>query len=377
MMSTERLKNIHRKEQNQRKFVCVMNDVAKTQQELYQGYIEKEKHEAAQKSDKAIVVTKRNLVRQRVLKKCMKTQREEVERNNSKKIFGQYHGVPVEQIAGQIDTFLENNHPKIRRRQQINELFQTGYSKGAILDHETVQNKVHDYFERPLVEIQHIESPEEKEEKKLLNSTFPVLSKSFYTGNFRSYNHSPVKDIEYSELEKDIREDKSEDKLFVKRKVSKFLSEDVPDDVSVQSETPVNSLITRAGRIRPLTLPPIKIGTDSEVPTRQPKQKPDCISELIDRIHKAKDIREKEIKIKKERRTKRLQHERVFGVGNSQADTSNSSSDQQDGIFSDWDNNPWRKDKKELANKKTKEQGKHTNGRGLKLPPINVSIIKK
>jgi hypothetical protein len=376
-MSTERLKIIHRKEQNQRKFVCVMNDVAKTQQDLYQGYIDKEKQEAAQKSEKAIVVTKRNLVRQKVLKKCMKNQREEVEKQNSKKIFGQYHGVPVEHIAGQIDTYLENNHPKIRRRRHIDDLFQAGYSTGAILDHETVQNKVQDYFERPLVEIQHIESPEEKEEKKLLNTTFPVLSKSFYTGNFRTCNHSPVKDIENSELEKDIREEQSEDKLFVKRKVSKFLREDVPDDVSVQSETPVNSLITRARRIRPLTLPPIKIGTDSEVPNKHPKQKPDCITELIERIHRAKDSREKEMKIKKERRTKRLQHERVFGVGSSTADTSYSSSDQHEGIFNDWDNNPWRKDKKDIANAKTKEQETRTNRKGLKLPPINVSALKK
>ncbi|XP_053381333.1 uncharacterized protein LOC128549105 [Mercenaria mercenaria] len=372
MMSTERLKILHRQEQNQRKFVCVMNDVAKTQQDLYEGYIEKEKHESAQKSDKAIVVTKRNIVRQKVLKKCMKSKREEVERQNAKKIYGQYHGVPVEQIASQIDTFLEKNHPKIRRRRKIDELFQEGYNKGAILDSDTIHNKVQDYFERPLVEIQHKESSEVKDEIKTANSTFPALSKSFYTGNFKMSSHPPAKETANTDSDKKTK-DHSEEKIFVKRKVSKFLNDDVPDDVSVQSETPVNNLIMHNRGIRPLTLPPIKIGTDSEVPHRPSKQKPDCIAELIARIHKAKDTREKEIKIKKERRAKRLQHERVFGIGSAVTDDSNDTADHSDGIFSDWDSNPWKKDRKDLINEKTKEKENRMNGKGLKLPPLNVS----
>lgn len=375
MMSTERLKIIHKQEQNQRKFVCVMNDVAKTQQELYSGYIEKEKHEAAQKSDKAIVVTRRNIVRQRVLKKCMKSKREEIERSNAKKIYGQYHGVPVEQIANQIDTFLEKNHPKVRRRQKINELFQEGYSKGAILDDNTIHNKVNDYFERPLVEVQHIEHSDIKDEEEIINSTFPAFSKPFYTGNFQTSSYPPVGETDENENDASKRDTEIKEKLFVDRKVSKFLKEDVPDDVSVQSEAPANYVVTRHKGLRPLTLPPIKIGTDNAVPQKKSKQKVDCISELIARIHKAKDCREKEIKIKKERRAKRLQHERVFGIGSSIRDDRMDSGDNSHDLFSDWENNPWKASTHSKVS--DDEKNKRTVITGTKLPPLTISNSKE
>lgn len=312
-MSTERLKILHKQEQNQRKFVCVMNDVAKTQQLLYEGYIDKEKHEAEQKSDKSIVMTRRNIVRQRVLKECMKNKREDVERSNAKKIFGQYNGEQVEHIASGIDTYLERNHPKIRRRKKVEQLFEEGYRKGAILDNRTVHAKVNEYFERPLIRFPDI--PERNDTRK--NNKFPALTRSFYTGNFQCSQHSPVdeKQKDYPKHSSDTGVEAPEI-LFVKRKVSKFLNEDVPDDVSVQSETPPVIFHESKGRgIRPLTLPPIKIGTDNYVVP--PRKSKDCISELINRLHKAKSDRDKEKKQKKERRAKRLQHERVFGVGHS------------------------------------------------------------
>lgn len=421
MISTVRLKTVHRQEQNNRKFVCVMNDLAKTQQDLYEGYIEKEKHEAEQESDKSIVVTRRNIVRQRVLKKCMKSKREDVANSNATNIYGRYHGVPVEQIAGQIDTFLEKNHPKIRRRQKIDDLFQEAYSKGAILDNATIHNKVQDYFERPLVEVQEVEKFENgKVKTKSKKPTFPALSNSFYTGNFHNSRNPPTKQSfqKQSESTEDLQR-----KLFVKRKVSKFLNEDVPDNVSVHSETTAaNICMLHNKQPRPLTLPPIKIGTDSVVPHRIPKQKPDCIAELIARIHKAKDSREKKKKIHTEKREKRLQHERVYGIGNTmldancvessygsigrdkrvhgKVDSSDGSIDHDkivhgynnstldancwhvessNGSIGDLDDNAWRRDEKATINSKLATDDKERNKKKnrIQLPALHIRSSQK
>lgn len=403
MISTVRLKTVHRQEQTNRKFVCVMNDLAKTQHDLYEGYIEREKHEAEQKSDKSIVVTRRNIVRQRVLKTCMKSKREDVENSNATNMYGRYHGVPVEQIAGQIDTFLEKNHPKIRRKQKIDDLFQEAYSNGTILDNATMHNKVQDYFERPLVEVQEVKKVENcKVKTKTKKSIFPALSNSFYTGNFHNSRNSPTK---LSIQKKSECTEDAQRKLFVRRKVSKFLNEDVPDDVSVHSETIANNCMIHSKQPRPLTLPPIKIGTDSTVPHRIPKQKPDCIAELIARIHKAKDSREKKQKIHKEKREKRLQHERVYGIGNTMLDVNlvecsegsvgrdksvhgkiNSTFDancwhveSSNGSIGDLDDNAWRRDEKAHINAGLVTDDKERNEKknGIQLPALHIRSSKK
>ncbi|KAL4219007.1 hypothetical protein ACF0H5_021591 [Mactra antiquata] len=320
MMSTERLKTLHRQAQTQRKFVCVMNDVAKTKQDLYEGYIEKEKQELVQKCNKSIVVTRRNIVRQQVLKHCMKNKRDEVEKNNARKIFGKYNGVSVEQIAQDVDPFIKKNHPKNRRQKKIQALFRDGFEKGAILDNDAMHNKVSDYFERPLVAIQHFDHFEDAKKKEY---QLPPIKKPFYTGDVQQVGKAHMRElvnkIKHNDTVQETCDDGDvdEEKLFVRRKVTKFLNEDVPDDMSVLSEAPPSENVSNKRGQRPLTLPPIKLGTDKEdvVHIKKPKAKKDYISDVINRIHQAKDNREREIKIKKEKRAKRLQHERVFGVG--------------------------------------------------------------
>lgn len=311
-MSTTRLKVVNRQEQIHRKFVCVMNDVAKLQQESYEGHIEKEKQEVQQMCDKAIVCTKRNIVRQQVLKKCMKSKREEVEKQHASKIFGKYHGVTVERIAGQIDTLLEQNHPKIRRKKKIDELFQDGYSKGAILDSGTMHERITDYFERPLIKSHHYADQTGPTDIHLVHKSLPqISSNNFYTGHSTSISNvskeSKPNDFCFNDRFNDP------DKLFVDHKVRKFLTEDIPDDVSLHSEYLRNKskYIMSTKCVRPITLPPIKIGTDNSNAKENPKR--DRIADIITKLHKAKEDRDRDVKEKKELRTKRLQAERVHG----------------------------------------------------------------
>ncbi|KAH3796129.1 hypothetical protein DPMN_149696 [Dreissena polymorpha] len=324
MMSTARLRTLHRQENNHRKLVCVMNDVTKNQQERIDKFVEKEKQEVAQKCEKNIVVTKRNLVRQRVLKKCMKDTCEEIERKQANKLFGKYQGIPMETMAGEIDVYLERHHPRIRRRQKIDELFRNGYEQGAILDSVSIQDRVRDYFKKPLVRLQcdnvghdvSMDSNAADPHAQEMSATFPHLTRSFYTGPRRSTPKTTsietIKELPEAEIIKQV----DEQRLFVNRKVSKFFEEDISDKASVQSEAmKVAAISTTDRELRPITLPPLKLGTDrrDKSPVRGTKEKKnvDCIRELIERLQRAKVSREHEVREKKERRTKRLQADRV------------------------------------------------------------------
>lgn len=291
MMSTARLKNVYQQEQRQRKFVCVMNDVAKTKQDRYDHFIDTEKAEATQRNKKAIDCTRRNIVRQRVLKKCMQNKREEVEKKQASTMFGKYHGVSVEHIAGEIDTYLQDNHPRIRRAQKINDLFQEGYENGAILDKETVKRKVKRFFDKPLVELHKIQEVDETSSKA--SPCLPPLGRSFYTSSYAEALKSAKNNIPPSGETVNVQippPENEDNKLFVKRKVSKFLTEHVPDDFSVLNEDQNVQLRKEKAESRPLTLPPIKIGTDNNETSKPAKG---SIAELAAKFAKSKEKTEK------------------------------------------------------------------------------------
>ena len=291
MMLTTRLRNVYQQEQKQRKYVCVMNDVAKTKQDRYDHIIDTEKAEATQRSKKAIEMTRRNLVRQKVLKKCMQNKREDIEKKQASTIYGKHHdaAVSVDDIAGEVEDFLKHNHPRVRRAQKIKDLFQEGVEKGAILDKDTVKHKVKSFFDKPLVELHRI--PEVDELSSRASVCLPSVGKShFYTGDHSKFQ---PKGTENSLTESNLNKhevltseaDKEDKALFVRRKVSKFLSQNVPDNFSEESDD-ISQPYKGRENVRPVTLPPIKIGTDSEDNLKPAKG---TIAELAERFAKARE----------------------------------------------------------------------------------------
>ena len=291
MMLTTRLRNVYQQEQKQRKFVCVMNDVAKTNQDRYDHIIDTEKAEATQRSKKAIEMTRRNIVRQRVLKKCIQNKREEIEKKQASTIYGKHHeaAVSVDEIAGDVEDYMKHNHPRIRRAQKIKDLFEEGLEKGAILDKDTVKHRVKSFFDKPLVELHRIPEVDEVSSKE--SPCLPSVDKShFYTGDFgkaqakgteNSLTVSNVNKLDVSTSQGD-NENKA---LFVRRKVSKYLTEDIPDNFSEASDE-VPHPHKGKENVRPTTLPPIKIGTDSE---DNPKPAKGTIAELAEKFAKARE----------------------------------------------------------------------------------------
>ena len=304
MMSTTRLRELYKQEQNHRKFACVRNDMVKSQQEQYESYIEREKQESEQKSQKAIVFTRKNMMRRQVLEKCMKNKREEVERKHVSTLYGKYNGAPVQAIAEEIDPYIKQNHPRERRRKKIEELFTKGYRKGAILDQNTVEDKVEKYFERPLVEVH---TNKDSEVGLSDNMRLPSITQHFYTEN--------IKPGQFKDKNGNIPECNDDKRLFVRTKPRNRFAKNIPDDLSVHSEVASVPKMTPSKVVRPITLPPIKIGTDNSTVDGKPKQ--DCITDIITRINDAKHRREREVKFKKEKREKRILAEKVRGIGQS------------------------------------------------------------
>ena len=292
MMTTTRLRNVYQHEQRQRKFVCVMNDVAKTRQDRYDHFIDAEKAEATQRSNNAIEHTRKNIVRQKVLKKCMQNKREEVEKKQASTIYGKYHGESVEHITGQIDSYMEHNHPRVRKAQKIRNLFEEGYQKGAILDKDTVKTKVKRFFDKPLVELHRIQELDESSSKD--SAFLPPLGSNFYSGNISNITRDsreifPQLSNNEQRFENSTPENEG-NKLFVKRNVRKFWDENVPDDLSLRSNNQTSSHRQSKEDTRPVTLPmikPVKDQTDVSRPVKG------TIAELAAQFAKSKEKAEK------------------------------------------------------------------------------------
>jgi len=387
MNSTDRLKILHRQEQRNRKFVCVMNDVTRNHQDRYCRFVDKEKQESVQNCNKSIVLTRKHIVRQRVLKQCMKETREEMERRQATKLYGRYHGVPMENIAAEVEPFLERHHPRVRRQQKIDRLVENGHEHGGLMDDDTIQEKMKSYFSRPLVHV--VDSNEQHDDQTsgpVSAFTFPNLTKPFYTGNCRSTPKTTAsgrsglyETIEETEEPTELEQEATEEKLFVIRNNNKFPEDDARDDISVQSETPksLNLISTTNRELRPITLPPIKLGVDrpdrSKKSTRKPKS--DCISELIEKIHNAKATREREIKLKKEQRTKRLLADKVKRNGVLHSEDEKREREEQAKVMRDWEEyeQSFLAEKKKVVpvfdpdrNRRVIEKGR------MYLPPIKV-----
>ncbi|KAL3870194.1 hypothetical protein ACJMK2_038275 [Sinanodonta woodiana] len=286
MMSTARLREIYSQEIKHRKFVCVMNDVAKSQQDQLDGYLDKEKDDTRVRMDKSIVDTRKTIVRQRVLKKCMKQKVEELEKTNATKLYGKYRGIPVETFTGQIDVYLEENHPRVRRKQKIQELFDEGLEKGAILDKKTIKEKITDYFSTPLVQPR---LPSQRRDK--LSSFLPAID-SFYTGDIKASENRAEFVTKRTRERKDNDTDPNGGETTVRlfTKARRYRRQEKKDEK--HDENIVHSAVPKRRQPtdtetdeskRPQTLPPIKVV--SQTPSsKECKDVKDSLLELSSRV---------------------------------------------------------------------------------------------
>lgn len=145
-MDTGRLGIVRRQENSRRKFVFMLNDVIKTQCEVVDECLSREKFEIGVKYDKSFVPVRRSVVKQRVLQQCLKMRRGS--RKFSDRNLGVYGGKPLYTYSREIDKFIADMHPRHRRLRQAEKALKESIDKGKILDPQNIPHKIEQYFEK-------------------------------------------------------------------------------------------------------------------------------------------------------------------------------------------------------------------------------------
>lgn len=192
-MDTGRVGACHKLENKRRKFLIVINDVVKNKYDVYAEYLDHAHNEIEHNFEKSKMFVRRALVRQKVLQKCMKMRRRNVDENRT--VFGRYGGKPIESFGKDIESFIAYNHPKMRRRRYLQKLLEESLDKGAILKQNVVEDRVAGWMERSYTKYKLkkakrektiLEPIKEKKErsvdKKAMQLRLPVLTNPFYSG---------------------------------------------------------------------------------------------------------------------------------------------------------------------------------------------------
>lgn len=145
-MDTGRLGVVRRQENSRRKFVFMLNEVMRSQYEVVDGYLSREKFEIGVKYDKSFVPMRRTVVKQRVLQQCLKMKRQSKIMSNRN--LGAYGGKPLYTFQRDIDKLIAEMHPKLRRLKQAEKALQEGIERGRIIDPKVVPKRIDQYFEK-------------------------------------------------------------------------------------------------------------------------------------------------------------------------------------------------------------------------------------
>lgn len=194
-MDTGRVGACHKLENKRRKFLIVINDVVKNKYDVYAEYLDHAHKETDHNFEKSKMFVRRALVRQKVLQKCMKMRRLNI--NENRTVFGRYGGKPIESFSKDIESFIAYNHPRMRRQRYLQKLLNESLEKGAILEQNVVENRVADWMERSYTKYKLMKAKREKtklepiKEKEKSTSRklrqpqvrLPVLTNPFYSGS--------------------------------------------------------------------------------------------------------------------------------------------------------------------------------------------------
>lgn len=145
-MDEGRLGLVRRRENSQRKYVCILNEMAKSRWEITDDGLSRDKYETGIRYDRSVVSLRRTVVKQRILQECMKMRREDLK--DSEKWLGRYGGKNVHAFGRDIDRYLTEMHPKRRRLKKIQKIKTDSVKNGKILSPSTLNCKMKEYFEK-------------------------------------------------------------------------------------------------------------------------------------------------------------------------------------------------------------------------------------
>ena len=167
-MYAGRLGNVRKQEDSHRKFMCVMNEMARNRFDLTTNYIDKEMNYNTHRQDRSQVQIKREMVQRKILLKCMEMRREDTVDSDNNNLYGHYGGRPMQAFHKDIETYKEETDPKKQKKKQINELMKTSRETGLVMGSAKMNEKVRGYLSKRWG----VKYPEKSENKMKPRDTF-------------------------------------------------------------------------------------------------------------------------------------------------------------------------------------------------------------
>lgn len=146
-MNEGRLGVVKRQENSNRKYMVIMNDVAKYRKDALKHYFDQEKKEELQRNDRSAGRVRKKAVQSMVLGKCLKMSREDTLTSPTGNLFGHYNGRPIASFSSDVEKYIASKDPKVRKEREIDFLMKKYKETGKILEENQMKNKVKHYFQ--------------------------------------------------------------------------------------------------------------------------------------------------------------------------------------------------------------------------------------
>ncbi|OWF43496.1 uncharacterized protein LOC110459657 [Mizuhopecten yessoensis] len=163
-MDEGRLGIVRKRENIHRKYVYIVNDVIKSKWGVLDEHIAREKIQQSLDWEKSTMAVRRILIRQKVLKQCMKMRRDGVATKVKERRLGYYGGKSVNAFTRDIDHQIAENHPRLRRLRKVRKQIQESLENGKILKPVEMSKRITNYFEKHFKEEKKVEKPVKDEE---------------------------------------------------------------------------------------------------------------------------------------------------------------------------------------------------------------------
>lgn len=164
-MDEGRLGIVRKRENSQRKYVYIVNDVIKSKWGVLDEHIAREKLQQSLDWEKSTMSVRRIVIRQKVLKQCMKMRREGVATKVKERMLGYYGGKPIHAFTRDIDQQIADNHPRLRRLRKVRKQIQESIETGKILKPVEMSKRMNHFFEKHFKEEKKEPKKPEKEEE--------------------------------------------------------------------------------------------------------------------------------------------------------------------------------------------------------------------
>lgn len=146
-MNEGRLGAVKRQENSNRKYMVIMNDVAKYRKDALKHYFDQEKKEEQQRNERSAGRVRKKAVQSMVLEKCLKMSREDTLTSPTGNLFGHYNGRPIASFSTDVEKYIASKDPKVRKEREMDFLMKKYKETGKILEEDQMKHKVKKYFQ--------------------------------------------------------------------------------------------------------------------------------------------------------------------------------------------------------------------------------------